>query len=967
MPRAAGAADASTLPERSIGAQSGSGGLLCGGKTDPTGPGTQKLALLIAVDDYPQDPKWKLEGPVNDLTTFKELLVQYGYEEGNICELVDADATLENVAAAFKHVADRADSEDQVAVFFAGHGTQIPSLDGDEYPNDKDQALVLYDSDMPREDGLKQPYLVDDDLAGLLALVRQKTKNVTVVLDSCHSGSATRDSSDDRFEGARTVERLTVSTNGSQYADSSEVLRAVGASRATGYDSEWSSVAPEGTIVLAAARDGTLAYEENGQGAFTSSLVRAVADMKGRPMTLQMLERKMRSEFAGQLQMPLIHGDARSFLFSADKQPPVLALSVRSASDTTASLTGLRLATTGIGAELRIFDGSADTDIFDDPSKAKAIATVRSIDGPTVTVDLYGVTAPVKEGDLAIEVVPSVDAQLFDVDVSKLNADQKGALTAALKSLGNKGSLVKLIDGKAAFEVQMDDGKFIILGSDGRTRNRLERVNDVALSLSFHARQWSLLQLGGEGAGVFADNQSLKVKIIKPDASAIPNASLCKPDFATAQMARLKAGQDTAPFIPFCAYYAVEVSADIGPADNTEINVGAFVLAHDGSILALGRGQDIVLSKDKTSHRFLGEDVFQAFFERGALDPAGPLRIDEQVIAFGVDAEESIPWDLFGTEEMGRGVRAAESDRARSVSNPLFHQLDRYVEGTRTVRISSTSVQAKPWTVSTLPISIGLNPENVDTFVEGDTSAGREYTVNDFDLTPFKPADKASALYKVMERIEELTSRSEGYRSVAPASDGYPYTQHDWCEGSDDLNLEKGIDCSRSIWYSFTRSDLPYTSPANSSADRSICQPFGNGDNGYLVTAAMVGPQSKMTKHFNDCMEDRPFKTGDILVYRDDDRSVGHTVMVIDPVERIAWGSHGWDGNGLLGMTEDSGVEFQKILRKPDWGAWDRSKMKLKACWRYKDFSETPAQSLAWYDEVVCTDEAGRPCSRTSP
>ena len=82
-------------------------------------------------------------------------------------------------------------------------------------------------------------------------------------------------------------------------------------------------------------------------------------------------------------------------------------------------------------------------------------------------------------------------------------------------------------------------------------------------------------------------------------------------------------------------------------------------------------------------------------------------------------------------------------------------------------------------------------------------------------------------------------------------------------------------------------------------------------------------------------------KIGDILVYRDVEE-LGDTVMVIDPQQRIAWGSHGWDGNSIkkygLPFRPATGVQYQKIKNKPDWDRWDRKTMELKACWRYRTF-----------------------------
>jgi hypothetical protein len=59
--------------------------------------------------------------------------------------------------------------------------------------------------------------------------------------------------------------------------------------------------------------------------------------------------------------------------------------------------------------------------------------------------------------------------------------------------------------------------------------------------------------------------------------------------------------------------------------------------------------------------------------------------------------------------------------------------------------------------------------------------------------------------------------------------------------------------------------------------------------------------------------------------------------MVLDPKEKLAWGSHGWDKSN----QKDTGVEVQKVL-PTDWRFWDKYSMKLKACWRHQDFTQSP-------------------------
>jgi len=258
---------------------------------------------------------------------------------------------------------------------------------------------------------------------------------------------------------------------------------------------------------------------------------------------------------------------------------------------------------------------------------------------------------------------------------------------------------------------------------------------------------------------------------------------------------------------------------------------------------------------------------------------------------------------------------------ARSVGqSALARALDRYLQpGTRGQKVSST-VEDTTWTRSAITLRVEAN----DRFAELDPAqppSTREYTLAHFQLKPYLPEDRSTALYKVLEQADRLATRS--------VADGVPYKQHDWKAATDDLNLLKGIDCSRAIWFAFTRAGLPY-----------------NRDDSYLATAAMVGAQSRMADRFDACAG--PPQTGDVLVYRDDARGTGHVVMVIDYGKRIGWGSHGWDGNATADQPAgDTGVEYQLIKYKADWERWDRPTMERKACWRYRGFADERARGAA--------------------
>ncbi|MEG4090488.1 caspase family protein [Microcoleus sp. Pol12B4] len=106
--------------------------------------------------------------------------------------------TYENIVAKFKELTAKAQPQDRVYIHYSGHGgrakTIFESLKGSM---GLDEALVPCDIGQPNS-----RYLRDLELAKLLEEMVAKELVVTLVLDSCHSGGATREmSGDDRIRG----------------------------------------------------------------------------------------------------------------------------------------------------------------------------------------------------------------------------------------------------------------------------------------------------------------------------------------------------------------------------------------------------------------------------------------------------------------------------------------------------------------------------------------------------------------------------------------------------------------------------------------------------------------------------------------------------------------------------------------------------------------------------------------------
>jgi hypothetical protein len=118
----------------------------------------------------------------------KALLIgKFDFKPENITVLKDDQATRAGILQAFRaKLIARAGKDDIVVFHYSGHGSRMIDVSGDEIDG-WDETIVPQDS---RQAGVFD--ISDDVLNGLLQELSSKTKNITLVLDSCHSGSATR-------------------------------------------------------------------------------------------------------------------------------------------------------------------------------------------------------------------------------------------------------------------------------------------------------------------------------------------------------------------------------------------------------------------------------------------------------------------------------------------------------------------------------------------------------------------------------------------------------------------------------------------------------------------------------------------------------------------------------------------------------------------------------------------------------
>ena len=221
-------------------------------------------ALLVGINDYPQGIG-KLSGCLSDVDRFQAYLAEHaaGRSGPAVEVLKDSEATRANIITLFRSHLGRAKAGDSAVFHYCGHGARSASNAAFKalFPDGMDEGLVCFDSRRPGGHDL-----ADKELAVLIAELAYSDAEVAVLLDCCHSGSATRQV--DAFRGLTPrlahdvlAERPLASYLDGHYARLNEANAGL--------------AVPTGRhILLSACERGQLAQEQPGVGGvFTSTLV----------------------------------------------------------------------------------------------------------------------------------------------------------------------------------------------------------------------------------------------------------------------------------------------------------------------------------------------------------------------------------------------------------------------------------------------------------------------------------------------------------------------------------------------------------------------------------------------------------------------------------------------------------------------------------------------------------------------
>lgn len=223
---------------------------------DRAEPGVgRRLAVCIGIDTYPGMP---LDGCVNDSRAWQARLEKAGF---SVRTLRNRDATRARMLEALTTLVKDSRRGDQLVFQFAGHGTQVPDLNGDEVDR-FDEALVPIDYQ-------RGQLLTDDDIYQVCAQLRERPGvTLTFFMDCCNSGTNTRVAALPKPGANQKVRFLRLPAD---VIREYEAVRGRERARAAAAPPPAGEREPQpGVVSFAACLDHEFAFETDGHGDFTT-------------------------------------------------------------------------------------------------------------------------------------------------------------------------------------------------------------------------------------------------------------------------------------------------------------------------------------------------------------------------------------------------------------------------------------------------------------------------------------------------------------------------------------------------------------------------------------------------------------------------------------------------------------------------------------------------------------------------
>ena len=418
----------------------------------------RRYALLVGIGEYARLPDGRinvspLTGPPNDVALVRQLLQgRYGFAPENILALEGRQATHRGIVEAFRQhlIANaRRYRNAQVVFYFSGHGSVMTDTDNDE-GDGVDETLVAYDSRLPGGQDIS-----DDTINALFTELARYTDSSVFILDSCHSGTGTRDVDGPvarELPPARPIEAAALTQQPTDAVASRMLPRRRDYVVLTGAMASERSY--EGDILVA---EGTMRRH----GYFTYHLVqalnRAPTESYGRTMraVATAVTRVSRQ------QHPQAEGDIERMVFGGANDRTEPYIRIREAYESMIQLDAGEAYGLREGAIVAIY--SADTNRLSGEAGRLANARITNVRGFSATAELSETPArAISLDDKAVVISLAGVGDRFRVRIDELNrpsaTGDDRAVHAALSALLSENQLIEIAAAGSPWDVTVRSG-----------------------------------------------------------------------------------------------------------------------------------------------------------------------------------------------------------------------------------------------------------------------------------------------------------------------------------------------------------------------------------------------------------------------------------------------------------------------------------------------------------------------------
>lgn len=281
-----------------------------------------KLALIVAIGEYPVESKIKPIASVNDIKYIKAALGRNGFQEKNIDTLINSRATKDAILSSLTGLAEKSKKDDIVVVHFSCHGQQIRDqktvAEGKDEDDGYDEAFLPYDALAKyNPTGYRgEKHLRDDDLYPKLLAIRQKLGpdgSLLVLLDACHSGTGTRD------ESFAVTRGEPIPFPDPENPLQSEINLSAAEAKLGFFDSKEEATSNMVVISASSPHQVNKQVKINGEelGSLSYAFYKALGEMQA-GNTYELLYEKIRAVVQGYIpeQIPMIEGNTQQEIFS---------------------------------------------------------------------------------------------------------------------------------------------------------------------------------------------------------------------------------------------------------------------------------------------------------------------------------------------------------------------------------------------------------------------------------------------------------------------------------------------------------------------------------------------------------------------------------------------------------------------------------------------------------------------------